>query len=462
MTLLLALWLISAIPTVDTGTISSSNASYDGSGLVLKGQVVLDHGLGTMHAEEASLQKQEVGQSFPFSLIHLAGQVFLKLHNNAELRCDSAELDFGILKGALTSSSRVIYNDTLKKKKGAPVTFQLLGKTVDLQFVKKTESNYDIQNVLAHDNVELTYAGNYVLTTDAVFYQKELVDPANNEFRSHLSSHGSEKCKLSHLNNNVEADRFDLDIVHSKLILANPKGVLSSLSKGEVAFSSDALVWDNEKNTVILKGNPSIQEPNLGTISTDQEIHLFQKENQLTGFKSYGTTTLAYLNKHHLVSHGTLSFDRDKHAGTVDSPFINGSVPAGLQLYYEEGDMGVYADKANIEYSEENGAFQPVSLALKGNVKISSKSQDRCGIADRLSYNPTTRTFILGADPGKKVLFIHEQENIRISAQEVHITQDPETKKQTVKGIGNVQLALTNEEQLILNKHFNYAKQPAP
>src|ERR1700733_12087732 len=78
---------------VDAGTISSSNASYDGNALILKGQVLLDHGLGTMQAEEAVLQKQEVGKDFPFSLIHLEKDVLLKLNQTGELKCEKADLD---------------------------------------------------------------------------------------------------------------------------------------------------------------------------------------------------------------------------------------------------------------------------------------------------------------------------------------------------------------------------------
>jgi lipopolysaccharide export system protein LptA len=127
--------------------------------------------------------------------------------------------------------------------------------------------------------------------------------------------------------------------------------------------------------------------------------------------------------------------------------------------------MAVFADKAHIEYTEENGTFQPISVSLKGHIKISSRSTGakpaRFGLADRLTYSPTTRTFILGADPGKKVVFANDEENLRISAQEVHITQDPTTKKQTVKGLGNVQLSLSAEEEATLNKFFgNYGSAP--
>ena len=452
---------------VDSGTISSSNASYDGNALILKGQVLLDHGLGKMQAEEAVLQKQEVGKDFPFSLIHLEKDVLLKLHQNGELKCEKADLDFGALKGFLTSSRRVSYTDTLKRKKGKSPSFQLVSSAIDLQFLKKSDQpkvSYDIQDVLARDNVELTYADGYTLFTDAVLYKKELLNSASNEFQSHLSSQGKQKCKLVHQADTIEADNFNLDILQSRLVMANPQGILPSLSKGEVRFTAESLLWHLDQNTLVLKGKPTVNEPNLGTLLADQEIYLFQKDKQLVGFKSLGKTTLTYLNQHQLVSHGTLTFDRERSVGSVESPLVDSLVPEHLQLSYKEGEMSVLADKAHIEYTEENGCFQPISVSLKGHVKIASMGDKpaRYGLADRLTYSPTTRTFILGADPGKKVLFVNQDENIRVSAQEVHITQDPTTKKQTVKGLGNVQLALTTEEQASLNKYFGKYAPAAP
>src|ERR1700722_421623 len=86
------------------GTLSSSDASYDGNSLVLTGHVILDHGLGKMTAEEASLQRQEAGKDFPFSLIHLRKDVLLALKSSAEISCGSALLDFAALKGELSPS----------------------------------------------------------------------------------------------------------------------------------------------------------------------------------------------------------------------------------------------------------------------------------------------------------------------------------------------------------------------
>jgi lipopolysaccharide export system protein LptA len=333
-----------------------------------------------------------------------------------------------------------------------------MGSSIDLQFLKKSDqpkASYDVQDVVARDNVELTYDDGFTLFTDEILYKKEPINP-DSEFRSSLSSRGKQKCKLVHQADTIEADTFHLDILHNLLSMTNPVGILPSLSKGEVRFSAESLLWNHDQNTLVLKGHPTVQEPNLGTLVSDQEIQLFQKDKNLTGFKSLGKTTLTYLNSHQLVSHGILNFERDRNLGTVESPLINGSVPQDLQLSYKEGEMSVLADKANIEYTEENGNFHPISVSLKGHVKIASAGDkpSRYGLADRLTYNPTTRTFILGADPGKKVLFVNDEENIRISAQEVHITQDPTTKKQTVKGLGNVQLALSPEELTSLNNYF--------
>lgn len=463
--LLLSYILCNGLFAVDTGSISSSNASYDGSALVLKGQVILDHGLGKLQAEEALLQKQEVGKDFPFSQIHLEKEVSLQLQQSGEIKCDTAELDFSTLKGALTSAGRVSYTDALKRKKGKHSSLQLASQTIDLQFLKKNnlpsdpaKVQYAIDTVIARNLVELTYADHYTLFTDAVLYQKELTNTPSPHFQSHLSSQGTQRCKLVHYADTIEADRFDLDIVHQKLLLTHAEGTLPSLSKGEVKFTSESLLWDHEKNTLILKGNPSIQEPNLGTIVSNQEIFLFQNDKQLVGFKSFGSTTLTYLNQHKLVSHGTLSFDRQRSMGTVESPLHEGAVPEGLQLSYQENEMSVLADKAHIEYNEKEGSFQPISVSLKGHIKIfSSHSDISYGLADRLTYSPTTRTFILGADPGNKVIFVNTEDHLRISAQEVHITEDPTTKKQTVKGLGNVQLSLSAEEQASLSKYFGHA-----
>jgi len=466
MKFLIPLMLAFSSPIPESGSVSSANASYDGNALVLKGQVILDHGLGKMEAEEAVLQRQEMGKDFPFSLIHLKKEVLLSLKNNASLKCETADLDFLSLKGTLLSSDQVVYTDAFKKKKGASTIFRLMSKSFKLQLSKKETSDqksvFDVDTILATEGIQIDYAEAFMLLADHAIYRKSEIDPRKTEFQSHVSAYpkdSSTPCHLIHGLDKIDAERVDFDLVHTKVSLLHPRGVIQSLLIPEIPhqslnFSAESLLWDHLKNTLILKGNIALHEPSWGTLISENELQLVQKEKQITSIKTKGKTSLQYLNAHQLICFGTMNLDRDKLQGTADSPLIQGVVPEGQQIFYQEGEIGVFADKAQIEYSAQRTSFQPVLISLKGHVKISSQDGQCLGVADRVTYSPTTRTFILGADPGKRILFINHEENLRLTAQEVHMTEDPTTKKQTVKGIGNVQLALTPEEEAFIEKLF--------
>src|SRR5262249_30034753 len=95
------------------------------------------------------------------------------------------------------------------------------------------------------------------------------------------------------------------------------------------------------------------------------------------------------------------------------------------------------------------------------NVRLFShdpQKPSRCGLSDRLTYSLTTKTLILSANPGKKVLFVDESQGMRLCAPEVHITHDPETGQQHIKGIGTVQFAFTPDEENKIQQLFPFLK----
>ena len=47
-----------------------------------------------------------------------------------------------------------------------------------------------------------------------------------------------------------------------------------------------------------------------------------------------------------------MDIDRDKLLATLDSPEKEGRVPLEKQIYYEEEEIGVFSDKAVLEYTE--------------------------------------------------------------------------------------------------------------
>ncbi len=471
----------------ESGTLSSSDASYDGNALVLTGHVVLDHGLGKMTAEEASLQRQEAGKDFPFSFIHLRKDVLLALKNSAQISCGSAELDFTALKGNLYSpeNSKVVYTDQIKKKRGGEASpLKLCGQIVQLNFLKRPvdgkKTEYEIENIFAKEDVLIDYANDFQLYAHQALYRKELshdYKSSKKEFQGIVTAYPKDEqspCRLIHLDDEIFADMVDFDLIHSRLSLLHPKGTLAAvvlphLQKGEIRFRADHLYWDQIKNTLVMKGDVTVDEASLGRLSAEDELQIAQTamngKTLLKSIHTQGPSSLVYKDahqqSHRLISSGPIDFNRDKLRATVESQEKDGAIAQDKQLYYEETEFAVYADAASLEYSMAGDLLQPSSLTLMGNVRLFSHDPQkpmRCGLADRLNYSLTTKTVILAANPGKKVLFWDESQGMRLSAPEVHITYDQETNQQHVKGIGAVQFAFTADEENKIQQLFSILK----
>lgn len=448
--------IVAALPLAESAAVSSANASYDGNALVLKGQVSLDHGLGNMKADEATLKRQEVGKDFPFSLIHLQQQVLLSLRNKAEIKCDVADLDFVALKGALSSQDRVVYTDHFKTE-----PFRILAKKIDLTFHKADQESpkttYGIEQAQAMSDVLIEYAHQFSLLADtATYHQPTATITATSE---------QNQCRLSREEDTVDADTIKCDLPSSQLFLNHPKGSIRSLFEGHLQFSSNTAIWDRIKNTFVLRSNVNLEEPSLGDLQSEEIILVQGKKQGVAKIRSVGKTTLCYHNTHHLTAFGSLDVDREKKHISAQSPLVDGVIPEDQRICYREEEVTAIGNVIEADYTLHQNKLDPVSVTLKGDVRLYTHDPSkpaRCGIADRVSYSPQTRTFILGADPGKKVLFINDEENLRISAQEVHVTEDPTTKKQVVKGIGHVQLAFSVEEEEQIQHLLELTKKLAP
>lgn len=471
--LLLSTLLLATAEVPPSTSLSSSHAAYDGNALVLTGHVLLDHGLGQMQAERASLQKQEIGTDFPFTMIELHKDVVLNLKNSSKLSCDRADLDFNELKGILFSAenSPVVFSDLIKKK----IAVHLTSQSAELTFSKSgydgKKHDYEVETILAKEDVVLEYGRDFVLHADRALYRRQL--PKDNkaaprEFQGIISAYpkdNTSKCRVTHENDQVEAAAIDVDLLHGKISMHRPEGSLASalfprVKEGTLQFKSEHLLWDQNKNTLTLQGKAHVEEIAVGDLSAEEELHLTYGQKEGKSFiKSIDTKGKALLHygTHKLTCFGPIHLDRENLHVTLESPITDDVTPKDKQICYQEGEVRIYADKAAMEYSLFDGLLHPVSLALKENVRLFSKNETmhrRWALADRLTYSPATRTFILTAKPGKKVLFRDEEDGIAVSAQEVHVTYDAETKKEKIKGIGNVQLSFSAEEVNLLKKMF--------
>jgi hypothetical protein len=463
------LLLFSPLLATDS-SVSSSNADYDGNALHLTGNVLLDHGLGKMQAEEASLERQDVGKEFPFSLIHLRKAVQLHLKTSAELTCAGADLDFVALKGQLISKEgeAVSYLGPVAKKKGKQGALKITSQKAFLELAKKgiegKKSEFDIHTLEADEHVTITYGEKCTLKADKALYRKNTFDHAPQEILTVTHHEGSPKCRLLREGDLIDADSIDYDLLSERLSLSHPKGALDSPT-GKLLFTANHLLWDQAKQTLTLKGSVELIDSGLGTIYAPDELKLSQSivkgKRVLESILTKGATTLTYNDGEtevptSLTTHGSLKFNRERSAATLESPLVDGAIPATLQITYLEPNLAVYANKGSIEFVEGDTKLSPASIHLTGAVRLVSRDASapaRCALADRLSYFPDTRTVILAANQGKKVVFWDEEQTLRMSAQEIHITRD-QARKDVVKGVGNVQFGLSVNEHQLLKKFF--------
>ncbi len=444
-------------PLEEELNLSSTKAVYDGNILNLEGSISLKHSLGTLSSEEAFLQKQENKAELPFSLIHLKKEVFITLQNKATLSCESAELDFNALQGHLQSDEqkKVTYNDLIKTADATISPLQISSKSIDLIFTKSPEKTFEVQynidRLIAQQEVVISYAKDFVLKADEATYEK-----LTGLIKAYPTA-PENLCLLSFEDNFIETPKIEINLDKKLLNLQNPKGSLkgslfSQKENGEIFFSAKELDWDYQKGVLTLHKDITIKEESFGSLLADKELlieqNLSQKTNQLKAIYVNGPSVLSQKDAT-LISSGQLHLDGEKRQIIAISP-------KNKQLLYIDSKMQLEANQALLEYTESSQDIS--SLTVKGNVKIKTtdlEKKPKYGLADRLTYSPETKTLILLANPGKKVLFQDLEDEISMSAQEVHLTQNPNTGKMDIKGIGNLKLFLSSEELTLLQNSLN-------
>jgi hypothetical protein len=447
-----------------TNRLSSTHASYNGNALVLEGRVQLDHGLGNMYAEQAFLQKQETSGDFPFSFIELKKDVFLSLKNKSELKSDRAEFDFNELKGLLSAydDKKVSYKDSLKKEGSAAAAFRLMSRQIHLQLVKNAStsgtSQYEIDSLVAQDDVQIEYDDAFALQADEASYQSCGLIQA---YPSSIDS----KCNLSYQGESLDAARIEINTESAQIKVQKPNGSIPSqlFGSGEATplfLSCDELSWDHKQGTLCLNDHVILSEKTLGSLFAEKEVLVqqttVQNKKSIQSIHIEGASKLEHEDpdsgwKHKISCFGVLHIDGLKGQISLTSP-----KEQDKQICYQDPGIILHANKALIEYSDAD-EHKLSQMTLTGNVSIESSvsfGPPRLGLADRLTYNPDTQTVILSALPKKRVLFRDEEQNIAMSAQEVHLTKDPATGKIAAKGIGNVNFSLSNEESNLLKHRF--------
>lgn len=347
-------------------SISSDQVEYNGTGLKLSGQVIIEHPLGKMEAQEALLDKPSGKTDESFNEIHLMNTVRIALKDHGQIVCEKADFDLTTLKGSLEAKKgeKIEYFNQLSDKQ----PLELHCQNAELQFETIKQSAPLLNSILALGAVEIIYGDGFHLYSEAADFSKSSLI---------ASSPSGTPCRLSHGDDHLEADRLQLFPKESKIAIQHPKGKFRSLGLTEnssLSFECDELIWDQDQKLIHFQSKVVIDEPTVG----------------------------------------------------------------------------------RAEALEGNAKFVESSLStfeLLGDVLL-TKGQERLARSDTLTYSDATQTVVLKANPGERVLFFDREKGLTISATEVHISKDPLTSEEKVKGVGNVRFHLSSSEAALLKKLF--------
>lgn len=478
-------------------TIDSELADYNGEKIILQGNVVIEHMLGTISANNITLhtsKKKEIG---PFGLLQMHDCVKMVFKDGEQLSCGKAELDFQDLTGNFSGNDNQEYvtyieNNVIKREDSSLIPLTVKSRCMSIRLASKNlkdEKKLPKNNVsvlTADEQVTVNYNNDFTALADHAIYQRipDIVDVtkavALPGVLTMTAAQNGGTCQVSNKEGDVvNAILIAIDTVKRQLTFTNPKGTLkgSDTSKniGRVDFSAQMLVWDDRAGVLTLSNQVEVIQQGMGKLETPHEVRFYQRlinqKKSLKAVETLGDTVLTYRQKDKNLSHvltcsGPVRVDHEKmETRLLAIQDDSGQVAEKQQVHFEDAKGEIFADKVLIRYALINNSIVVNKIFLVGNVKIYNRlnSEDdetvvvlQYVLADRVDFTPSTKEMLFKSSPeGRRVLFFDKANNLQVSAPALQIIRDKATGKESIKGAGDVRFSFLESEFEQLRKRFS-------
>lgn len=229
--------------------LSANQADYDGKDLTLSGQLQIEHPMGILKAEKATLKDLELHRP---AKTH--SQLFLE-------QGVSIEITQG--KNSFTIDSKRAFCEL------PSYTLLSLLQCQELQF---------FDDVVIRMHQEITASGGSAIykTGSLILYP---AIPSND-------------CRLNRNQDWIDAHEIHFDLFKEELICSIAKGIFQSTKHGPLHFSSDKLHWLKKEEKLHLKGNVLIEQSNQFSVYADDAFLSFQNETEPDHFLLEGNVRL--------------------------------------------------------------------------------------------------------------------------------------------------------------------------
>ncbi|MBA3604117.1 MAG: hypothetical protein H0W50_10885, partial [Parachlamydiaceae bacterium] len=234
------------------------------------------------------------------------------------------------------------------------------------------------------------------------------------------------------------------------------------------------LHWDLSRDLLSLKGNVEVEHSVMGNFQSDQELRVFytgvKGQRNLRAIESEGHLLLRRddsLKKqsHWLICDGNMLVNHEAMTVIFQSfEDFEGKVKRDKQVYFYDSLGEIQADKITISYQEVAGKFEATKVKLEGNVFMidhkdvqdaiePERSFVHYALADFVEYILTDKEMHLYSKVGNRVLFYDKINKLNMSAPALKVKRDDQTKKESVKGIGDVRFHFLDSELEQLRKY---------
>jgi hypothetical protein len=477
----------------DSLLVNSGEAQYDGKEIVLVGQVVVQHGLGQISAHRLSLLPSSLqDKKSKFGFLKINDDVQLELRGGGKLYCQQAEVDYakmqGIFLGNVDQPDVTYLNtgegDDPSQEKRRPIEVKSCQMTLELLRDPKASTSSAkavVKQIEATQNVRVRYDEDYLLSADHALYKRFSPDESIEQtgFLTLSVGEGKPFCEMTNLNGDrLYAQTIRVDTIKRRLWLDRPQGTLyirqEKLPPQNFEFRANELTWDDHKETLQLKGQVNLIQNGTVHVLTDREIEIVQTfvngKRTLRSLQAQENIQISYLDlqkgdTHRIHCPGPLVIDHEHLCMTLRGlTDLAEPVEENRQVYIEDLLGEMYADQVQISYSWEDKQLVPQKIVLEGHVRIlnrfdghpeESGSILHYALSDRVDYLPERQEMILSSLEGNRVLFFDKVNNVQMSATSLKVQRDATTKKNSIRGLGDVRFTFIEKEFEQLKQRFS-------
>jgi hypothetical protein len=457
---------VSSYAGVNEVHINSGDVEFNGTQMILHGDVSFEHMLGNAKARHAILKREYSHHNSRFRMFYLSDDVSIAFHNGGAVFCDEAEIDcrdfWGLFRGGRDTQAR--YVERSYDKYGEAFDFVVEGKIMNV-VLGKDDKNYTLETLSVYDEVKLEYGDAYTVSADEAFYKKYGDMPHCGYVTFSAHDRKSKKCYIkSSDGDNIQAKRVIIEDGGEYILFHDVAGCFSSeklafLDGSSLSFSSKKAVWDANNGVLSMHKNASIEQSSGMRIEAEGLIRIIRDDNPAAAHivkdvQSEGRTTLVFgvEERQEITCSGGMHIDYQRLQAELYS-----DKDADEQVKFCDATGEIYGDNVVIHYTFVDEGLVPKEIFVTGNVRVvekGEKSVTRFALADTLHISCFSREITLEAEEGNHVLFFDKDKDVKISAPAVLARRSSDNKIDTVQGLGAVRFVFSEKEQHRLKQSF--------